>query len=85
MPRIPKIHPAREILCVLEKPWLTTKDLQIISGTGEAKAREIKKDITQIVHDEGRRLPSGLIPVDKAIEYLHLNINYLKKMAKINE
>ena len=44
MPRIPKIHPAREILSVLEKPWLTTKDLQIISGTGEAKAREIKKD-----------------------------------------
>lgn len=83
MARIPKTYTAKEILNILNKQWLNTKDIQIISGTGIEKARQIKKTISKQVQNEGYYLPDGLVPVDKTIEYLHININYLKKISNI--
>lgn len=83
MARIPKTYTAKEILNILNKQWLNTKDIQIISGTGIDKARKIKQAIACQVKDEGYYLPDGLVPTDKAISYLNINISYLKKISNI--
>lgn len=83
MSRVAKIYTAKEILKTLEKQWLTTKDIQIVSGSSQIKAREIKKNITAIILQEGNYLPQGLVPVDRVIKYLNINVNYLKKIANI--
>lgn len=86
MARVPKLYSASEILQVLQKQWLTTDDIQILSGRSIDKARELKKEIARkIVEEDNYLLPNGLVPSDKTVEYLNLNINYLKKIAKSNE
>lgn len=86
MARVPKLYSASEILQVLQKQWLTTDDIQILSGRSIDKARELKKEIARkIVEEDNYLLPNGLVPSDKTVKYLNLNINYLKKMAKTNE
>ena len=86
MARVPKLYSASEILQVLQKQWLTTDDIQILSGRSIDNARELKKEIARkIVEEDNYLLPNGLVPSDKTVKYLNLNINYLKKMAKTNE
>ena len=51
MPRIPKQHTASEILEVLQKQWLSTNDIRIISSTSTDRARELKKEIARL-HQE---------------------------------
>ena len=86
MARVPKLYSASEILQVLQKQWLTTDDIQILSGRSIDNARELKKEIARkIVEEDNYLLPNGLFPSDNTVKYLNLNINYLKKMAKTNE
>lgn len=83
MPRVPKRHTASEILEVLKKQWLDTKDIQIVSGTSIDKAREIKKQIAKkIIEEEKCLLPNGLVPSDKVAKYFNLNIKYLKQISE---
>ena len=85
MSKLAKIYNAKEMLEVLKKPWLNTQDLKILSGTSIDKARELKKQIAKrLIEEEKCLLPSGLVPTDKVIEYLHINIEYLKTMAELD-
>lgn len=82
MPRVPKQHTAFEILEVLKKQWLDTKDIQIVCGTSKDKARELKREISKkVIEEEKCLLPNGLVPSDKVVKYFNLNIKYLKQMA----
>lgn len=83
MPKVPKQHTASEILEVLKKQWLDTKDIQIVSGTSIDKARELKKEIAKkIIEEEKCLLPNGLVPADKVVKYFNLNIKYLKQISE---
>lgn len=83
MPRVPKQHTAFEILEVLKKQWLDTKDIQIVSGTSIDKARKLKKQIAKkIIEEEKCLLPNGLVPSDKVAKYFNLNIKYLKQISE---
>ena len=83
MPKIPKQHTASEILEVLKKQWLDTKDIQIVSGTSIDKARELKKKIAKkVIEEEKCLLPSGLVPSDKVAKYFNINIKYLKQISQ---
>ena len=83
MPKVPKQHTAGEILEVLKKQWLDTKDIQIVSGTSIDKARKLKKEIAKkIIEEEKCLLPNGLVPSDKVAKYFNLNIKYLKQISE---
>lgn len=83
MPKVAKRHTASEILEVLKKQWLDTKDIQIVSGTSVDKARELKKEIAKkIIEEEKCLLPNGLVPSDKVAKYFNLNIKYLKQISQ---
>ena len=83
MPKVPKQHTASEILEVLKKQWLDTKDIQIVSGTSIDKARKLKKQIAKkIIEEEKCLLPNGLVPSDKVAKYFNLNIKYLKQISE---
>lgn len=81
MPKIAKTYSAIEMLEVLKKQWLDTKDIRILSGTSLPKSQKIKQDIITDLESKNYKLPYGLVPSEKVVEYLHLNINYLKKIA----
>lgn len=81
MPRIPMRSTASEMLETLNKQWLDTKDIKILACVGLRRAKEIKDDISETLKNEKYFLPNGLVPSEKVIEYLNLNIKYLKKIA----
>lgn len=83
MPKVAKRHTASEILEVLKKQWLDTKDIQIVSGTSIDKARKFKNQIAKkIIEEEKCLLPNGLVPSDKVAKYFNLNIKYLKQISE---
>lgn len=82
--RIVKRLPANEILKILENQWLTTKDIKDIACVGYARASYIKNEIEIKIKEKDPRyfLPSGLVPCKDVVEYLNIDIKYLKKIAK---
>ena len=85
MAKIPKSASASEMLEILKKQWLNTKDIKILASVGYEKAVKIKKEIIKNVEEQGYFLPSGLVPSEEEIKYLNLNIKYLKKVSEWKE
>lgn len=74
---------AKETLEILNNQWATTEDIMKLAFVGESKAREMTKEITEIVSKEHKKkLPRGLFPMQVVQEYLGININYLKKIER---
>lgn len=74
---------AKETLELLNNQWATTEDIMKLAFVGESKAREMTKEITDIVSKEHKKkLPRGLFPMQVVQEYLGININYLKKIER---
>lgn len=74
---------AKETLEILNNQWATTEDIMKLAFVGENKAREMGKEIIDIVSEEHKkRLPRGLFPMQVVQEYLGININYLKKIER---
>ena len=74
---------AKETLELLNNQWATTEDIMKLAFVGESKAREMTKEITDIVLKEHKKkLPRGLFPRQVVQEYLGININYLKKIER---
>ena len=82
MPRVPTRATVSEMLEVLKKQWLDTKDVKILASVGETKARTIKKEITNNLLKQNYFLPDGLVPSEEVVKYLNLNIKYLKKISE---
>lgn len=72
---------AEETLDILNKNYLDTNDIAKVASVGRDKAREIKRDIENKLIEEGYTL-TPKVPTDKVVEYLKINVNYLKKIAK---
>ena len=60
----------------------TTEDIMKLAFVGESKAREMTKEITDIISKQNKKLPRGLFPMQVVQEYLGININYLKKIER---
>lgn len=82
MPRIKKQLSANEILSRLNFQWANSKDIADIAGVGLNKALIIKNEIQDALEKQGYRLPRNLVPMNKVVEYLKIDIRYLKKIAK---
>ena len=84
MRRIKQLN-ASEMLEVMNKYWATRSDMQKLSGKCMEYARndfnELRK---QIIDVEGKALPANLVPMEKVIEYYHINVSYLKKISRLN-
>ena len=72
---------AKETLELISKQWCNTQDLMKISQLGINNATKIRKQIRKELISQGYMLPKGLIPMAKVVEYLKIDIEYLKNMA----
>lgn len=73
---------AEEMLELISKQWANVDDIMKIGSIGKNKAQSIKKSIKDQFDKNKIYLPYGLVPMEKVIEYFHININYLKKVQK---
>lgn len=78
--KIPSLT-AEEMLEIMNKQWASTKDIQALASVGEQKALKIKNEINEILEQDGY-IAIGKVPMEKLVEYLKININYLKKISK---
>ena len=76
---------AKTILQLLNQNWCSTNDLCLIAHCGKNRALTIKRKIKTELDLQGYYLPNNLIPMYKVIEYLKINIGYLKKVSGFDE
>lgn len=82
MGRIPQRASVNEMLKILQKQWLDTKDISILACVSLNKAREIKKKITSEIESRDCFLPPGLVPNEEVVSFLNINVKYLKKISE---
>lgn len=73
---------ATEILDVLQKPYLTTKDISVLASVGINKATEIRNKIIKELKEKNILFVNNFLPNKEVVEYLHIDINYLKKIER---
>ncbi len=79
-------YSASEQLKAMTNQWADTSTIKTIGNVGTNKAREIRRNIEQQVMDDGYRLPhQKMVPMRYVIDYFNIDINYLKKLAKLEE
>lgn len=77
-------YKASEQLQAMASQWANNNDIRIIGGVGMNRAVEIRKEIENQVKADGYRLPNySVVPMEYVINYFHININYLKKLARL--
>lgn len=78
------ISPIESILKILEKEWLTIKDVkQIFPNYGNTLQKSIKKEIDNALVVQGYLPIPHYIPTDLFIKYLCIDIRFLKKILSI--
>lgn len=75
---------ATETLELIEKTWADTNDIMKLACCGVVNAKKIKQDLAKELEQEGYKLPSGKVPMDRLVQYLKININYLKRVSRGN-
>jgi hypothetical protein len=79
-----KKYTASQQLEAMASQWADNKAIMIIGGVCEGTASKIRKKIEEQVITDGYRLPkSAIVPMEYVIKYFNININYLKKLAKL--
>lgn len=79
-------YSASEQLQAMASQWADNKAITIIGCVGINKAAEIRKEIEAQIKAEGYRLPrSSIVPMRYVIDYFNIDINYLKKLAKLEQ
>ena len=74
---------AKETLDIISKQWCNSQDFSILSNTGKNKALKLMKDLRIRLEKDNYFLPSNVLPMDKVVEYLDLNITYLNQVKKL--
>ena len=79
-------HKASEQLLAMASQWADNKAICVIGNIGLGKAIEVRKEIEEQIKADGYRLPrQKIVPMRYVIEYFKIDINYLKKLAKLEE
>lgn len=73
---------ATEILDTLQKPYLTTKDISILASVGINKAAEIRNEIVKELKEKNILFINNLLPNKEVVDYLKIDINYLKRIER---
>lgn len=72
---------AKETLTLISKQWCDLEDLRKLTGLGKNSAIKLKNEIKIELQNKGYQLPNRLLPMNKVVSYLKINISYLQKMA----
>ena len=72
---------AKETLDIISKQWASVNDIKQLASVGNSKALKIKKDIQKSLSENGFTLTSK-IPMDRLVEYLGINVEYLRKISE---
>lgn len=75
---------AKETLDIISKQWCNSQDFSILSNTGKNKALKLMKDLRIRLEKDNYFLPSNVLPMNKVVEYLDLNISYLNQVKNIS-
>ena len=79
-----KYYSASEQLRAMSSQWADNKTIMIIGGVGMNKAAVIRKRIEEKIKDDGLNLPrQAIVPMKYVIDYFNIDINYLKRLAKL--
>lgn len=73
---------ADELLELISKQWANVNDIMKIGSIGQNSAQAVKRTIKEEFDNKDIHLPYGLVPMEKVVEYFHINIQYLKKVQK---
>ena len=79
-----KYYSASEQLRAMSSQWADNRTIMIIGGVGMSKAVVIRKRIEEKIKDDGLNLPrQAIVPMKYVIDYFNIDINYLKRLAKL--
>lgn len=79
-----KYYSASEQLRAMSSQWADNRTIMIIGGVGISKAAVIRKRIEEKIKDDGLNLPrQAIVPTKYVIDYFNIDINYLKRLAKL--
>ena len=56
-----------------------SQDFSVLSNTGKNTTLKLMRELRKQLEQDNYFLPTNLLPMDKVVEYLKLNIPYLKK------
>ena len=81
-----KYYSASEQLQAMASQWADNKAIKVIGGVGDNIAGKIRQEIEERIKNEGYRLPrTAVVPMKYVIDYFNIDINYLKKLAKLEQ
>ena len=72
---------AKETLEIISKQWATVNDIRLLASVGNNKALKIKNEIQENIKKAGFT-PTSKIPMDMLVDYLGINVEYLRKISK---
>lgn len=70
---------ASETLELISQQWASVNDIKMLACVGDNTARNIKKYIESELKDW--LLPYGKVPMSKVVEYLKIDIKFLRKVS----
>lgn len=77
-----------ELLNNLSKPWANVHDIMKIMDCGRDSAIKMRDTIIEEIHKCGKEVPNGktiVVPMQYIVEKLNLDLEYLTKMAKLEQ
>lgn len=72
---------AKDTLELISKQWCSSQDFSILSNTGKNTTLKLMRELRKQLEQENYFLPTNLLPMDKVVEHLGLNIPYLKNVS----
>lgn len=72
---------AKDTLKLIAKQWCSSQDFSILSNTGKNTTLKLMRELRKQLEQDNYFLPTNLLPMDRVVEYLRLNITYLKKVS----
>lgn len=81
-----KKYTASDQLNAMANQWADNTAICIIGGVGMNKAIKIRQEIENLVEKEGYKLPrQAIVPMKYVIDYFKIDINYLKRLSKLEQ
>lgn len=79
-----KFNSAKKVLEIVSKQYCNTSDLMVLTHSGKNTCLKIKKQIKEQLESENYYLPKNVLPMDKVVEFLNINISYLIKVSNLS-
>lgn len=76
---------AKETLELINKQWCTLEDIMKLYGVGKNKALDIRRMLKRKFINEGYLILNNQLPMNKVIEELKIDVQYLKLITDLNK